>query len=473
MFRLSLRVINARALLALPLLAVLCGLPACGTAGDTQFDARGDAQLPVPTADAGPPDPASEATIPPTPEPERMTIYLASSNGSDCERYNVAGCQIDALDWNLATGKLKSVKTVVDTNGAFSPSVNPDGSHISFDATTGGSKLTLTVRSLINIAEADVVVTQGADKSNWRNNEELFFGLTSLENSKEDRWADLGHATVGGSPFAVQGNIDRYLGAVNPLNAFDTSDCSGEDPYIHPLKSNIVALHTAPYWAEIERNGAHTCPWMSDVPNTDHKNPQPVVIDLNAKEWIEGQTFWRFKLTWDTEFPGCAHPAFSPDGSRILCTDQPTFYYEDHTPATGQTYPIGFNRIYGFELQTNAMGVEEYLSVRGEDALFKHTHPAALKDIDQIWTTPHQCSVYYTKRADFCGSKTRIVANTYCVDQQDKSNLKTVFSRVMLIDFTDAEQPIYTDLTSQLEDQRGLPRGTMTSFTAACHAPSK
>jgi|GEM_PF-4403626 hypothetical protein len=460
------------------------GLSACGTPDAVESDAgpppAADSQpgpntsdsTHDPTADStmAPPDSTPDSPIAPT-SPKTVMIYIASGENNDCQRYNAAGCKIDALHWDLEKATLNSVKQVVDMPGSFSPSISPDGSHIAFDNSAGGNKLTVTTRSLLNAAEADVVVAFGGDKSNWRSDSELLFGLTSLENSKEDRWADLGHASLGGNPFSLQGEVDRYLGAINPLSKLDSSNCSGEDPFTKPGNNNIVALHTAPYWAEIERHGTHTCPWMVEVPNTDHKNPQPVVVDLRAKEWIEGQTFWRFKMTWNADFPGCAHLAFSPDGSRVLCTDQPTFHHEDHTTTQGLTYAIGFNRIYGFELETNAFGIDEYVSVRGTDALFKHTHPAALKDIAQIWDPALRCDVYYTKRADFCGSKNRIVANTYCIDQSDKSNLKTAFSRVMLIDFSAPEIPVYNDLTSKLEDQRGVPRGSITSFTAACRVP--
>lgn len=454
--------------LVLVAIALCFGGLACENSSDTSPPV-------TPASPTSQTDPGSHAgtSSTTTAQPEILTIYLASGDGKACQRYDASGCTIDALTFNVADNKLSALTEVVETKGAFSPSISPDGSRIAFDRNDGSNHLIVTVRSLADSSETELEIGSG-DKSNWRTNDELLFGMTSLENSKDDRWADLAHVTLNnGAPLSIQGELERYLGAVSPLTQQDSSDCSGEDPFTHPSNRNLVALHTAPYWSQLAKKDPHSCPWMKDVPNQDHKNPQPIVVDITATAWIEGQTYWRFKMTWDTPFPGCAHLAFSPDGSRVLCTDQPTFYYEDHTPANGPTYPIGFNRIYGFELAKNDAGVNEYVSVRGTDALFKHTHPASLKDNEQIWDQSLRCDVYYTKRADFCGAKTRIVANVYCIDQSDMNNLKTAFSRVMLIDFKDPNKPVYTDLTSQIEDQRGVPRGSISSFTAACQQPKQ
>ncbi|MFZ9887649.1 MAG: hypothetical protein ACO3JL_09105, partial [Myxococcota bacterium] len=189
----------------------------------------------------------------------------------------------------------------------------------------------------------------------------------------------------------------------------------------------------------------------------------------------EGVSFWRFDLS---ELPsplpssatprptGCAHLAFSPDGSRVLCTDQPTYHYEPHTPPSGAPYNVGFNRLYGFSRETRA-GVEGYYSVRGAEPLFDHRAPAELDDIEQIWdqSDGQECETCYTKRAELCGGNDAVIANVYCATPPPQAAL---FARVMWIDFRDPSARVYVDITSLLEDDRGVPRGTLGSFSAAC-----
>jgi len=382
----------------------------------------------------------------------------------NCQRFDASACRIDRVTWDVDAGAILEIETVVDVAGAFSPSIDPTGSWIAYDTSTSGSSLDVVVQSLTTSEE--IVVHQG-DKSNWRSETELLFGTKDENPSTEDRWNDLGQATLNLAPLGLAGPLARLLGAKNPSTALDSTNCSADDPFTNPQQPQLVALHNSPYWVGLPLKGAHTCPWMQGVPNFDNKNPQPVVVDLNATSWKEGESFWRFALEQPSDFPGCAHLAYSPDGKRILCTNQPTFHYESHKPPTGPGYDIGFNRIYGFELESVG-GVETWVSVRGKEPMFDHPHPSKLTDIDKIWdqSDGRTCDTYYTKRAEFCGSSDRVIANVYCSPHEKPGD--ALFARVMLIEFSDPDNPVYTDLTSAIEDAKDLTRGSLGAFSAAC-----
>jgi len=394
------------------------------------------------------------------PTGEVLTVWIPIGEFPHCQRFDVSECRIARLELDLATRELREGEVVIDVPGSFSPSIAPSGEWMSMDRSVSGG-LDVVVRSLLTGEELSL---GSGNKSHWRTDTEVLFGITD-ESLPGERWGDVGGMTVSFDPLQVASPLTRWIGGATSIS----SDCAGEDPYVHPEHANLVAFHNSPYWEQLGSNDPHTCPWMAELPNFDYKNPQPVVADITATEWTEGSTYWRFYWQTGAPHPGCAHLAFSPDGEQVLCTDQPTFYYETYLPPNGPAYEVGFNRIYGFERQP-LDDVEGYFSVRGPEPLFEHRAPWDLEDIEDIWDPADErtCDTYYTKRAEYCGSSDRIIANVYCGTVDDSLQQDALFARVMLIEFSDPENPIYTDLTSLMEDHLGHTRGELGAFSASC-----
>jgi hypothetical protein len=260
------------------------------------------------------------------------------------------------------------------------------------------------------------------------------------------------------------------IGSVNPQTGFDTTDCSAADPFANPVTPNQVAFHSDTNRYDSNNGTEHTCPWLEGIPDyIDTKSPRIVVADTNATEWEEGETWWSmdFALVDLPETSGCAHSAFSPDGTRLLCTNQPSFYSRSATDKSGQQYDINYDRIYGWDYN----GTTKNWDGARVGPFFDHLAPNELPGIDEIWTTNTQCNRYRTKRAEFCGDSEHLVANVYCEDTQiDERDPAYVFGRIAMIDIGNPIAPVYHDLTSALEDHLGAGRGSMSGYTVTCGA---
>jgi hypothetical protein len=300
------------------------------------------------------------------------------------------------------------------------------------------------------------------------------FVVTGKETNVTNRWSDVvGAQLVSGEQEPILDdsltpNPWPLVGSINPQTGFDSTDCSASDPFANPVTPNHVALHSDSYRYESNNGTQHTCPWLEGIPDyIDTKRPLLVVADTNATEWEEGETWWsmEFSLVGLPAGSGCAHAAFSPDGARLLCTDQPSFYSTPDVDKSGQQYDINYDRIYGWDYnETTSTWDGARLG-----PLFSHLAPDELPDIDKIWTTDTQCNKYRTKRAEFCGDSDHLVANVYCEDTQiDERDPAYVFGRITMIDFGNPTAPAYHDLTSALEDHLGAARGSMSGYTVTC-----
>ena len=405
-------------------------------------------------------------------------IYLSAGTAGECWRYETSDCRIYRLRSNLTTGQVDEVVTVVDTPPAIHPAVNPSETRIAYDTSISNAMGLMTTARRLDPdgSSGQPVEIEKANKPQWRSDEELLFALGSEETNVSIRWSDVKTArVVSGEPEpmlddSLAPNPWPLVGSVNPHTGFDTTDCSAADPFGNPVTPNHVSFHATGYRYNSNNNTEHTCPWLQGVPNyIDTKRPQLVVADTNATEWEEGKTWWSmdFALVALPEISGCAHSAFSPDGTRLLCTNQPSFYSTSDTDKSGQKYDINYDRVYGWDYNE---ATDKWDGARF-GPLFDHLAPNELPGIAEIWTTNTQCNKYRTKRAEFCGDNEHLVANLYCEDTQiDPNDPAFVFGRITMIDFGNPTAPVYHDLTSALEDHLGAGRGSMSGYTVTCGA---
>jgi hypothetical protein len=100
--------------------------------------------------------------------------------------------------------------------------------------------------------------------------------------------------------------------------------------------------------------------------------------------------------------------------------------------------------------------------------LFRHLSLANLPGIEHYWDAAvDTCGVYKTKQAQIQGDT--VLAHVYChsagTDGRSDSHI-TVFSRTMLIDISDPDNPGYFDLTGWFEDNfDNWEQGKATGFT--------
>ena len=405
-------------------------------------------------------------------------IYMSAGTAGECWRYDIADCRIYRLRSNLTTGQVDEVVTVVDTPPAIHPAVNPSETRIAYDTSnSNGSGLMTTARSLDPDGSSGqpVDIAKG-DKPQWSSDDELLFVANSEETNVSIRWKDVVSAQLVSGEHepsldeSQTPNPWAIVGSVNPQTGFDTTDCSASDPFASPVTPNHVSFHSSSYRYETNNNTEHTCPWLEGFQDyIDTKSPRIVVADTNATEWEEGETWWSmdFGLVDLPETSGCAHSAFSPDGTRLLCTDQPSFYSTSDTDKSGEEYYIAYDRVYGWDYNETTNNWDG----ASEGPLFTHLAPSELPDIDEIWTDDTQCNKYRTKRAEFCGDSDHLVANVYCEDTQiDERDPAFTFGRIAMIDFGIPTEPVYHDLTSALEDHLGMGRGSMSGYTVTCGA---
>lgn len=403
-------------------------------------------------------------------------IYLSAGAAGDCWRYDIADCRIYRLRSNLTTGQVEEVVTVVDTPPAVHPAVNPSETRLAYDTPTSNEMgLMTTARRLDPDGSSGqpVDIARG-DKPQWKSDHELLFVMAGKEANVSIRWKDVGSAQLVSEeqePILDESLVPNpwpLVGSLNPHTGFDTTDCSASDPFANPVTPNQIAFHSSSYRYSSNNDTEHTCPWLEGMPDfIDTKRPRLVVADTHATKWEEGETWWSMDFA-SVDLPqvsGCAHVAFSPDGTRLLCTNQPSFYSTPDTDKSGQQYDVNYDRLYGWDYNATT---NDWDGAR-VGPLFNHLAPDELPDIDKIWTTDTQCNKYRTKRAEFCGDSEHLVANVYCEDTQvDEANPDFVFGRITMIDFGLPEAPVYHDLMSALEDHLGAGRGSMSGYTVTC-----
>lgn len=463
-------------------LSIACDDDATGAAADLDSSAAalfadadpGD----VSPGDSSPPEAAAEVTSPPDSGPSEVSagwpdlprIFVNLGPRETCWRYDISGCDIVALDFDPVSGAVRKAETLARESGAEGTaalSLSPDGTRLAYDALSG-AHLTTHVRDLVS--GAVVTMAPGSNKASWLDDETVAFGVRneSLRTDESSRWSDIGKQRVpdtrGMTGTTANPNpVTRVLGAVNSETGFETYDCGGEDPWPVPGRPGWIAFHGS-VWRFAEPTTptvAHTCPWLVGLnPYTDKKDPRAVVFDTNATSWSEGTT-WERVMPDTAGITGCAHASVAPSGNRLLCTNQPEVTTMID-PVDGAT--TRFNDMYGFDRDGTT-----WRATRPDKTLFDHLTPRSLPDVASLWAPGTSCHVYRTKQGSFCGSDTLIATDVYCEDTSiNPADPKQVFARAYLIDITHPEAPRYLDLTSAVEDARGLGRGELGAYTLTC-----
>lgn len=220
-----------------------------------------------------------------------VTLYIPVGPRSSCNRYDASACRIERIEFDTTTHLATGFDAIIDVPGAFSPSINPTERLIAYDQVMM-NRLQVSVKDMTT---GETAALRDGDKSSWRTDGTLFFGIQDEAPSSADRWTDVGRVTLTQAPLSWNGSTDRILGS-SPwfVGGADSTDCSAEDPFFHAQHGSWMAFHNSPY-----RDGlgpTHTCPFVAGIVNQDLKNPQPVVADIEASSWVEGETFWHFDM---------------------------------------------------------------------------------------------------------------------------------------------------------------------------------
>ena len=448
-------------LLALSLLFVL---PACDVgddddAADDDDDAVDDDDSSVGDDDdsAGGEEPAPLGSVDVVLAVGEMSVpscYFAGDMNSDA-----TGCKLVRLTYDLDAQELTSHADLVDDpsgGGTWQPSVSKDGLQLAFSYVAAG-KVSIRTRALTGPAtDAGVEVSPGADTHwtwpNWGPGGSLAASRSDLEPVC---------LTPGGTCSLIERWNQSFLldpeGLGAPVYFGGGTGHSWEDAWTNPVDAALIAGHgklhsTAldvyPVCDEGDQAGSASC--------LDFElSPQPLVTDQST-----GQ-LWAFELV-TTEpayagilLEGCAHLAWSSDGTRLLCTEQGTAAFSSDLSA----------RIHVFDFD-RASASPGMVNTVDASPLFQHKTAAEL-------FAGEQCDIFYHKYAEWCLEEV-VVATLGCActseacQAESGAGSRLAGSRIVLLDLREPLAPVYHDLTSQLEAAGGQTPGALTSFTATC-----
>lgn len=452
--------------------------------------------------------------------PRSVKIYFAAgehNSGGSCQRLNWQNCNIYRLKYHLST-KIFSpgYKQITSdaTAGEFLPSISPDGSMIAYESHSGsGNNNVIWVKDLTSGDKIQVTKngkTQPANGRfpNWNTNTRLLFHRDAHKDYNQsddptknkvlhydepykeyDKWGNIFEARIlsyNATPFlnhsrmTYLSDIGEYLFPLILGGAFtfyssgstlDTTEFSFHDIATHPQDNDIVAFHL------------HRSTNCTSGSTEECGNPEPVVMDFSdsTKALEERMTWFDLDLGTKNTINSCAHLSFSPDGTKVICTEQSSdFNAETYEYNNGQnsisikqdiTYQFAYDSTANqYKISTSLTNTGTHFSHK---ALFKHKGAAELyalnnnyKTIDKRPVSEPYCNAYQHKQTQFCGSSNYIVMSVQCHGSFGSSIL---FSRVYLINISDPTNPVYTDLTSELENRLGKTPNSMQGWTATCH----
>lgn len=251
-------------------------------------------------------------------------------------------------------------------------------------------------------------------------------------------------------------------------SGFDATVCDASDSVFDRHSQGLIAFHSTTIDGETTTH-SNSCPWINDLPGIngeDFAGPKPVVWNLAAatsgdiRDKVAGQDYWLFDMA-AAGINSLAHLHFADNGM-LLATEQNTVAQPLRAcsirsiPLTdgltacqnaGGTLLL-YNRIFGFE-NTGA----QYENVRRDSnprlPLFTHRHPADLPNTERYFDPLSVATNFQYKYAEFINGNTTLVAT---VMNHDTNDTAIHFSRLMLIDIADPDDPLYFDLTGWLED---------------------
>jgi hypothetical protein len=396
-----------------------------------------------------------------------------------CSAGDQRHCSLYSVKVNLDSNTLLSHSLVSESrsingmrHGFLRPAVSPGGTHVAYSMHRDGAHAYVMTNRLAGYdAESaftsDDMYTSDENSEHdhdgengrmlaWRTDDELLFSWEDLDCSTEgataqtcphlvDHWNDVwsARAEYSGS-FAVRDSTPTIL-----LGAGSTVSHSYADPAVHPTNRNVVAVHGRD---------------ADEEPGTG----KPEVVDLST-----GASYaFDLKIRSDLTLEACAHTAWNPDGTQVLCTEQNS----NGTSATLNGQSVNADRIYAFKKVQRKASPPVYATTNGE-TLFKHKTPQTL--VDELGYDA-DCTSFLHKYAEWCGGHDFIVATVFCNLSTGDGETETLTSRVFLIDISNPDSAGYLDLTSELRDRLvesghgEYDTANVTSVSATCtnfHTP--
>lgn len=441
------------------------------------------------------PDPVGSSSVP-------VTLYLSiNANGSQsCAFGDLSGCRLFSLPLQSEQGSvtpvLSDLAEILPDVSAVLPTVSPDGTRIAFRAGNTTKDVTefgvfgydLLREEVFPVSEQFTHNAQ-AHWPFWLTNTELLASnandcsASSTGCSKSSLYEDIVRFVFSDDLVTVT-EADILLGGSTSSLGVDTSACSFANPVVDPTNPSRIAFHSSP----VDGSGtvqSGDCPFVTGRGGeklTSLAQPVPVIMNLDrvvkntsAKEFVAGEEYYPVDLQ-SAGISGCAHGSFDAQGI-YTCIEQgsltrDTLCADSRIPLascvkSGSSL-IQRNKLYSFALDEDA-GI--YRSVRPGTSAFAHAHPEDLPEFERYWTSAEPCQLYSTKYAQSCGDDT-LVANVQCIvpTPSERSGYTTAFSRIMLIDVKNRENPLYTDVTGLLEDAYPdqWSSGTASGFSATC-----
>ncbi len=425
---------------------------------------------------------------------------MSEGSGDPCQFGNLEGCRL----FKVAFSHSPQNGFKIDPNrfeqvleqSAVLPVMSPNGKAIAFrggSSANGVEALASYVYSLLT----DTIVNVSSGTFNgqahwpfWWDDTHLFASnVTDCSNgqkgcSKSSRYEDLVLFTLSADYSYVE-ESGLFLGGIDTLSGVISDACSFSNPVVNPKNPNLIGFHSSP----VDGSGKiqdGSCPFLKGLGGdflTDGAQPIPVVVNLenallkkSISEWKAGEDYYSFDLK-SAEISGCAHLDFNEKG-QVICIEQGTqegerFCSNSQTSlqdCTRSGYSVvQKSKLYGFEL-INGM----FTTIRSPgEALFRHVDPWDLPDASRYWHDDEPCQLYATKYAHACGEDT-LVATVQCTasNSTSTSGFDTSFSRMMFIEYSDPDHPLYFDLTSWAEDAfpERWTEGSATGFSASCHS---
>lgn len=407
-----------------------------------------------------------------------IDVYLAAGEARGAESCHFSGlsssaatCEIYRVSYDRSSRQVVDhAKVVGDGINGWMPAISPDGERLAYGRYQGGQGCLAYIKSVDDPAgeAGEAVMCSGMEMPEFWSYPSWLSASALLVSHPEtppqclspdgkcmpvERWM---------STYKVSLQGDRATTATKLLGAGETARLSIEDTWVNPRDRNLVAGH-----GRFARSGtkAPTCGGGSGLPCTDVAlTPYPFVVDVSTGE------YWIFQLrTTEAEYArsgkpldlaGCAHLAWSPQGDRLLCTEQST----EEMSAQGDN-----SRLYSFSFDRNRDKAGQ-INTKDVSPMFSHSEASAVLPLD-----PGQsCSVFYHKYAEFCGDDEHVVASMVCdcdteaCRKASGTQSQVLQAHVYMLDVSNTNMPVYTDLTQQLEERLGRPVGSMRSFTATC-----
>jgi hypothetical protein len=421
---------------ALALLS-LAGAPGCGGADDGGAEDAGDVAS----------FPSVRVIVAVGERTATNGCYFASDARSDAR-----GCILHQLDLDPERGVVSDVRAVTSLGegGAWQPSANAGLLAFSRRSDTGIQAVTVPLDALAPGAAATVVSPTS--------------GLWVWPNLARDGVLRLSRSLpTGTGPSCLQPGdgtcveIDRWNETIERVGGGmatvgGAAGFSLEDTWSHPTEPSVLAGH-----GKFRRVGTARPDCATSCMDM---NSSPMPIILNSRTGVSQI----LDLVSDDPalgggtrpLTGCAHLAWSPDGTRLLCTEQ----------GTAALMSAGLqSRLYTLHYDVRGLvsGAPPLVTTTASP-LFSHSTAATLFPL----AAGQRCDIFYHKYAEWCGHADLVVATVGCGMETMPGAVDLLYGRVFAIDLRDPARPVYIDLTAGVERATGRAFNDLTSFTATC-----